>query len=825
MLWAKFPTQPEEIKVGDFVGKLLPRYRNVMAYQFPKTTREAINLAKMAEERLENEEHERLDLEERVRSRAPERVIHEWADKAHKPSNRPPPPPKNGQRNRQEVSQDYRNNEQRASAFQQPRPQQPAARPQNNFRNNSAVPMEVDMAQQRSTQCFKCGGHGHMARDCRSQPPPQSNMIEKTTAATPKISTQRPANRVGFNVDAQAVQRPPAPRKIVTPVRPNNETLLDEASITMPFTGFTKLPGMNRRVTNYLTGTRPAASLARATETDIQEEREIEDHRNGFATMRIMPGSVSPNGQPSDDTVLDSGASFSMDSRNYVKACGMEQSLVETQLTFTTADGNTAGANNMLTKTKIQVGLCTYEMKLVVADNPRFDLLLGVDFLDASNANIRMDLRKVLLTGVMDAQQITEPLRFTVGKDSKTSETINKGTSDNEIYTGEMEQNSATTNSEQETEAGVAVPHTHPPSTTEIPKKTETLPNNTVKLPEKGFAPVLPRTATGTARPERKVNQTREPIPQPTATNNMSLAARLRKLADQIDSSNEAEPTQAEATNEAINTEAEEAQAFIDALRQVSGSTSEDPAEPIAIPEAGVDPLSSRLQQIWEEQWRMFDVSAASAKQHLHKTIDDPQSDPARVAAAKRALAFKPSEMTTPSAGNNQQKITAQQREERPNRQGEQSATVKGLTGSEEGVDKAKRPKINPATPQTCTKNRTVCHYHTTTGPPCHCEQCKQDYRQDRREIIEEYKEKRRIATYVLASRETEEALSEAEAEAKAEECETEETTKPTTEADKEAAEDKRAAEEDKLKRIIGPRSPSHRNSQDEMIPAKMVPA
>ena len=122
---------------------------------------------------------------------------------------------------------------------------------------------------------------------------------------------------------------------------------------------------------------------------------------------------------------------------------------------------------------------------------------------------------------------------------------------------------------------------------------------------------------------------------------------------------------------------------------------------------------------------------------------------------------------------------------------------MKGLTGSDEGVDKAKRPKINPATPQTCTKNRTVCHYYTTTGPPCHCEQCKQDYRQDSREIIEEYKEKRRIATYVLASRETEEALSEAEAEAKAEECETEETIKTTTEADKEAA--KRAAEEDKL--------------------------
>ena len=54
------------------------------------------------------------------------------------------------------------------------------------------------------------------------------------------------------------------------------------------------------------------------------------------------------------------------------------------------------------------------------------------------------------------------------------------------------------------------------------------------------------------------------------------------------------------------------------ALRQVSGSTSEDPAEPIAIPEAGVDPLSSRLQQIWEEQWKIF---ATSAKENIRVRV------------------------------------------------------------------------------------------------------------------------------------------------------------------------------------------------------------
>ncbi len=604
VLWAKFPTQPEEIKVGDFVGKLLPRYRMIMAYQFPKTTREAINLAKMAEEPLENEEHERQDLEERVKSRAPEKVIHEWSDKQLRPSNRPPPPPKNRQRHdRQEFNQDYRSDS-RPSAFQPPRPQQSVPRPENNFRNNSAVPMEVDMAQQRGPQCFKCGGYGHVARECRSQPQAQSNMIEKAAAVPPKIGTQRPANGVGFNVGAQSVQRPSAPRKIITPVRPDNEALLNEVSITMPFTGFTKLPGMNKRVTNFLTGMRPAAALAQ--ETVVQQESDIEDHRNGFATMRIEPGSVSINGQPSSDTVLDSGASFSMASRYYVQACGMERSLVETQLIFTTADGNTAGANYMLPKAKIQVGLCTYEMKLVVADNPRFDLLLGVDFLAASNANIRMDLRKVLLTGIMDAQEITEPLKFTVGQD------MHEGVITNEMYTGEVKQNAANTHgqnaqhNDEETEAGVAAPDAHPPSTIEISTKQQT--TSAIALPEVGVTPVLPRIATGFTR-------------------------------------------------------------------QISEDDNRAPVQPVATTEAGVDPLtprSERLKQIWDKQWEMLDESAAATKAHLDRTINDPDAHPARVAAAKRALAFEPVRIL-----RSQDKMAQQT--------ANSADAVKGLTGSEGG--------------------------------------------------------------------------------------------------------------------------------------------
>lgn len=63
----------------------------------------------------------------------------------------------------------------------------------------------------------------------------------------------------------------------------------------------------------------------------------------------------------------------------------------------------------------MKVGLCLYTVDLVIADKPRFDLLLGVDFRSTSTANIRMDLRCVLLKGVINEDTIIQPLNFTVG--------------------------------------------------------------------------------------------------------------------------------------------------------------------------------------------------------------------------------------------------------------------------------------------------------------------------------------------------------------------------------------------------------------------------
>ena len=70
----------------------------------------------------------------------------------------------------------------------------------------------------------------------------------------------------------------------------------------------------------------------------------------------------------------------------------------------------------MLRGANVQVGLCHYLVDLVVAFSPKFDMLLGVDFMDASNATIRMDKRVVLLTGSLEGEKFTQPVMLTVGR-------------------------------------------------------------------------------------------------------------------------------------------------------------------------------------------------------------------------------------------------------------------------------------------------------------------------------------------------------------------------------------------------------------------------
>ena len=66
-LVAKVPGQPEEIKVSEFVSKLLPNLEAKMVTHFVNTTKEAIESAKRLESRQEGNALREADMEARMR--------------------------------------------------------------------------------------------------------------------------------------------------------------------------------------------------------------------------------------------------------------------------------------------------------------------------------------------------------------------------------------------------------------------------------------------------------------------------------------------------------------------------------------------------------------------------------------------------------------------------------------------------------------------------------------------------------------------------------------------------------------------------------------
>ncbi len=107
--------------------------------------------------------------------------------------------------------------------------------------------------------------------------------------------------------------------------------------------------------------------------------------------------------------------------------------------------------------------------------------------------------------------------------------------------------------------------------------------------------------------------------------------------------------------------------------------------------------------------------SEAAAEAYLHGIINDPRTHPTRMASAKRALAFTPAVITRLPNERAQQKPPQAGRSEGP-------GTVKGLTGSERGVEKAKRPKVVkihksvPRTERSATITRPLVHCVTANS-------------------------------------------------------------------------------------------------------------
>ncbi len=353
---ARFPGTPEGVKVAQFRSRIHKKFDQVMAANMPKTLRTAVNLARCAEDDMNNQKAQEDELNKCAREMAQTMMkfqlgkdtrTYQAKEKDNQNYYRQE---KNGTYNRSNnhQSQDYRNGGYGRNYGPPPRGPPPQPR-------NSAVPMEIDMAQGRGRGCFKCGQPGHVARTCPGQAQRQAMMAGDSPGSKPVIGSQRPPNRVGFDVSHQSVQRPATTRRTMTRTEKQNcDELLAQASINLPLDKFSQLPGMPNRVTSFVKGAQPMSTLAQRAQ---KLENTTEPTNTGFATMRLMPGHVYLNECPSDDTVLGSGASFSMISEEFVTACALEKNLEGCNLTFVTADGGTAHSTKILKDTTVKVGL------------------------------------------------------------------------------------------------------------------------------------------------------------------------------------------------------------------------------------------------------------------------------------------------------------------------------------------------------------------------------------------------------------------------------------------------------------------------------------
>lgn len=222
-----------------------------------------------------------------------------------------------------------------------------------------------------------------------------------------EILHQRPAKRQGFNVTGPSV-----PRSTRTPgkqSKPSNSNILENANVSVPIRDFIEITGMSDVLTKLITDTRRSVVLAQSEQT-LPKKSDVPDL---YQTMRIQNDAVFIKGFRCNDIILDTGASFSMVSRTIIELYHLHNNLVQSNIAYVTADGNTANAAQMLNAVDLKIGECCYVMDLVVTESNIFDVLLGVDFLDKAKAKICMDRNLVVIKGRSEGNEITQTISVT----------------------------------------------------------------------------------------------------------------------------------------------------------------------------------------------------------------------------------------------------------------------------------------------------------------------------------------------------------------------------------------------------------------------------
>lgn len=222
---------------------------------------------------------------------------------------------------------------------------------------------------------------------------------ERIHAAMPADSGQRrPENPKGFDVNQ--VQRL-AKRAATSPaVGPRN--ILADATITLPLSEFTKIEGMGKKI---------SALTQKLTRRSLVDSGSVPYQRptaGQYEMLRLTPDSVALDNVSSQKTILDTGASFSMVSREFMETCGLEGTTEDTRVNYLTADGTIATTTQMLKDVPIELGECYLRMDLAVNDNAAFDLLLGVDFTDNAQAVLHIRNHLVQVT----QKNVTETVVF-----------------------------------------------------------------------------------------------------------------------------------------------------------------------------------------------------------------------------------------------------------------------------------------------------------------------------------------------------------------------------------------------------------------------------